>query len=159
MAEIQGKKLLLEGFVYLRSRVTEAKIYWDCSRVRSGQCSARAITNNPAVPVNVVVFKGPDASKHSHAPNQEEVKVEKITTTLKRKAADHPEISPAQLLRTELEGVSCAVLSQLSEREPLKKQMRRERRKDLPSNPRSLPELKELPDAYQKTLQGEKFLI
>lgn len=159
MAQIVEKKLLLDGYVYLRSRIVKEKIYWDCRLVRGGTCSARAITINPASPADVVVLKGPTESKHSHPPNEEELQAEKITSKIKRKAAAHPEVPPAQVLRVELAGVSDGVLSQLPEREALKKQMRRERRKDLPPNPRSLSELGELPELYQKTLQGEKFLI
>lgn len=158
-AKIIGKKLLVDGYVYLRSSVTEEKIYWDCNRVRNGHCTARAITNNPTLPTDVIVLKGPSESKHTHAPNQEEVKAQEITYTPKTKAADNLEISAAQLHRTELEEVSCDVLSQLPECEAWKKQISRERRKDLPTNPKSLQELQELPEAYQKNRQGEKFLI
>lgn len=159
MAQIVDKKLLVDGYVYLRSRIVKEKIYWDCRLVRTGLCAARAITNNPPAPTDVILLKGPEQSSHSHPPNQEEVEAEKITSRIKRKAAAHPEVPPAQILRVELAGVSDGVLSQLPEREALKKQVRRERRKDLPPNPRSLSELQELPDLYQKTLQGEKFLI
>jgi len=63
-------------------------------------------------------------------------------------ASDHPELPPAQILRTELPRVSLGVLSQLPERENLKKAMRKERTKDQPRNPMLLEELGELPDRW-----------
>jgi hypothetical protein len=91
-------------------------------------------------------------SAHTHAPNQEEVAAEKTKSNLKRIAVEHPELPPAQILRTELPKVSTGVLSQLPERENLKKSMRRERAKDQPRSPMSLEELAEIPDRYDKKL-------
>lgn len=51
------------------------------------------------------------------------------------------------------------VLSQLPERENLKKSMRRVRRRELPPNPTSLSDLNEIPERYTKTLAGESFLL
>lgn len=159
MARIIDKKLCLDGYVYLRSRRAKGKTYWDCRRVRSGECNARAITNDPLPEEELTVLRGPAESQHSHPPNREECAAETVTQTLKRKAREHPELPPAHLLRTELQTVPTGVLSQLPEQEALKKAMRRERRKNLPPNPKKLSDLGELPDQYQRTLQGERFLI
>jgi len=76
-------------------------------------------------------------------------------------------------------GLSDGVLSQLPNRDNLKKSMRQVRRylffplfyesililsilhirKNLPPNPKTLSDLGTLPDQYQKTFTGEKFLI
>ena len=101
MAKILDKKLCLEGYVYLRSRRAKGKTYWDCRRVRGGECNARAITNDRLPGEELTVLRGPADSQHSHPPNQEECAAETVTQTLKRKAKEHPELPPAHLLRTE----------------------------------------------------------
>ena len=159
MARIEDKKLLLDGFVYVRSRESNGRMYWDCRLVRSRQCGARAITSIPRVSAPIVVYKGPDVSTHSHAPNQEEVQAVVLTQTLKRKATENPGQPPSQILRNELPNASAAVLSQMPEREALNKIMRRARRKNLPPNPRSLREMATVPGRFKKTLLGERFLI
>ena len=147
--------------MYLRSKTNKDRVYWDCRLLRNKQCTVRAVTSVPRS-VNddgVVLIKGPDKSPHTHPPSREETKAEELTQTLKRKAEEHPEQAPSQIMRTELAGVSDGVLSQLPEREALSKTMRRVRRRNLPPNPRTLDELRELPAAYQRTLQGERFLL
>ena len=57
---------------------------------------------------NIEVIKGLNDSKHSHPPNREETAAEKITARIKRKVEEHLEQHPAQLLRTELQGVPAA---------------------------------------------------
>ncbi|KAE8740703.1 hypothetical protein FOCC_FOCC013772 [Frankliniella occidentalis] len=147
-----GKKLLHSGFVYYRRDSRKGNTYWAC--VKKKECKATAVTtySNGAVEVLKV-------GKHDHAPNREEVEAERVVSNLKRIASDHPELPPAQILRTELPKCSEGVLSQLPERENLKKTMRRERARDQPSNPLSLAELREIPDRYQSTIAGEPFII
>src|SRR6266576_5746658 len=159
MAEINGKKLFLNGYIYLRSRSRNGRVYWDCQKVRQKECKGRVVTNDPQEGEPVIVHKGPAESPHQHAPNQEEVRAAALTQNLKRKAAANPGQPPAQILHTELSQVGPDVLSQLPEREALAKAMRRERRQNLPTNPRSLLELNELPERFQYTLLNEKFLI
>ena len=83
----------------------------------------------------------------------EEVTAVALTQTLERKAVSNPGQPPSQILRTEL-------LSQLPDREALAKAMRRERRRNLPTNPRNLHELEELmPERFKRMLLNERFLI
>lgn len=51
------------------------------------------------------------------------------------------------------------MLSQLPERENIKKAIRKIRQKHLPPNPSSLADLGELPENFTKTATGDKFLI
>ena len=95
----------------------------------SSECNARVITNNPN-PVEVVVFKGMTESTHNDVPNREEVAAQKLSQTLKHKALENPGQPPSQIMRNELAGVDCGVLSQLPQREALSKVMRRERRRE-----------------------------
>ena len=129
-----GTKLLNNGFLYYRRDSKNRKTYWYCKR--KNECKATAITMYVDRHLEVLKEK-----LRTHAPNQEEVNAEKVKANLKRIAADHPELPPAQILRTELPKVAAGVLSQMPERENLKKAMRRERGKDQPRNPMSLEEL------------------
>ena len=51
------------------------------------------------------------------------------------------------------------MLTKLPERENLKKQIRRERSKTTPQNPRSLMDLMEIPELYRQTFSGDNFLL
>ena len=61
--------------------------------------------------------------------------------------------------KRQLGAVSSGVLSQLPDREKLKKMIRLRRKKGLPKNPVRLSELGELPERFTKTLMGENFLL
>lgn len=154
-------KLIIDGYVYIKSKNEKRlqRTYWDCNRLRNKECSARAITSLANLGEHPVVFKGPVESKHSHPSNLEECGAEKLKQSLKRRAEEHPEEPPAQILRHQLHNVPSGVLSQLPERENLKQSIRRIRKKNLPPNPRALSELGELPDLYKRTLTNENFLI
>lgn len=78
---------------------------------------------------------------------------------MKRRAEQHPEEPPSRILREELAGVSSGVVSQMSERESLKKSLRNVRRKNLRPSPTSLEDLDALPEEYTKTATGDQFLI
>ena len=52
---------------------------------------------------------------------------------------------PANILLTELQGLDPGVLSQLPERETIKKNLRRQRWRELPINPRTVEELNDIP--------------
>ena len=65
--KIVEKKLFLDGFIFLRSKVENGKIYWDCQRVRAKECKVRAITTEPDAQGNFTVKKRPDIDKHPHA--------------------------------------------------------------------------------------------
>jgi hypothetical protein len=151
--------LHFEGFIYIRSQKSKGRVYWDCRKVRSGECKGRAITTEPNEDQEVVVLKGPKESPHTHPPNREEAAADVVKEKIKRKAEDHPEQPPAQLLRTELAGVPAGVLSQLPDQPALTQAIRRTRRRHLPPNPTSLSHLHELPDRFTKTLLDENFVL
>lgn len=92
--------------VYYHAKTHREKRHWECRNLRlSKDCTARAVTNNPRPREELVLIKGPTQSPHSHAPNFNEGEAEKILGKLKRKAEDHPEQPPTQLLWTELANV------------------------------------------------------
>ena len=77
------------------------------------------------------VVKGPKESPHSHPPNQEASAAEVIRTQTKQKAVEHLKWSLAQLLRTELQKISKAVLSQLPKQPAIVRTIRRARQSNL----------------------------
>ena len=93
---ILDNKMYLGGYIYLQSRVAKGRVYWDCRKLRGGECKARAVTSDPTDGEPVEVYKGVPELDHSHPPNQEETAAGQLTTTLKRKAVNHPEQPPAQ---------------------------------------------------------------
>lgn len=102
-ARIVDKKLVLNGFVYYRGKVRKNKQHWECKRYRlTRDCTARATTNLIVPGGEIIVLA---ESQHEHPPNHNEVAAEKVKEVLKRKADEHPEQPPAQLLRTALGGV------------------------------------------------------
>ena len=88
--KVEGNKLLLDGYVYYRSRRAKNKTYWDCNKLRAKECTARAITNEPDPSQPLVVLKGPTESPHLHPPNQEELSALQKTNDIKWKAAENP---------------------------------------------------------------------
>lgn len=150
--------MFLEGYIYQRSRLAEGRAYWVCRKYYRKECNARAVTSDPALGA-VTIFKGPADSPHAHPPNTDETMAEELTRRIKRKAEAHPEQPPSQLLRTELQGVSEEVLSQLPSQPSLVRTVQRVRRTDLPAAPTKRWHLKEIPDRYKKTLLDEQFLL
>lgn len=89
-----------DGFLYYKhSGNIASRAYWRCKRM--GECNARLVTVGP----DLRITKGKREDHTSHAPSWEEVEAAKLVSSLKRKAAEHPEAPPAQLLRTELRNV------------------------------------------------------
>lgn len=151
--------MYLEGYAYQQHSVSNRRAYWVCKKSYRRECSARAVTSDPKDGEPVVVYKGPSQSGHTHPPNVDENTANQLRASLKRKAADHPEQPPSQLLRNELQGLEDEVLSQLPTQPALIRSLQRVRRKELPSNPLSLSQLGEIPARYQQTLVGEHFLL
>ena len=96
-AKVVGNHLHVDGYVYVRSRETAGKIYWDCNRVRRRECRARAISTLPGNNGAVTLYKGPNESKHAHAPNVEAVAAEELT--LRRNLSSYHLKSSVQNLR------------------------------------------------------------
>lgn len=152
---VLDKTLIMSGFIYARSGLPRGtNTYWECRYLRRGECTARATTT--IVNNEIVVLR---ESEHDHPPNKEEAQAQIHMLTLKRRA-ENPEAGlPSSMIRTELAGVSAGVLAHLPQTENLAKTIRRVKRSNLPPNPKSILDLTELPEEYQRTLSGDKFLL
>ena len=94
------KSVFLHIDVYLYYKHSgSSRRYWNCRN--KGKCPARAITTGDGD--MLISCKGPNESPHSHAPNCDAVAAENALTRMKRKAEDHPETPPVQIMRAELQ--------------------------------------------------------
>lgn len=152
---IIGAKLLHRGFIYNRSRLgTQGKQYWDCQKLRTKECRARAISSGYGD--HVVLTQDP---VHDHPPDRELAEAERVKFQLKEEAKNNPAKGPTQILRDVMRNVPDGVVAHLPDRPSLKKSMRHARRGNLPPNPRNLAELGALPEKFQQTLSGDRFLL
>ena len=102
MAEIIQTFLHFNGFLYDKhSGRIGNRTYWRCRKM--DECDARVVTTGNAE--NLAIVKGGNPEDHLHAPNIEEVNALKVVRSVKRRAEEHPEAPPAQILRTELSKV------------------------------------------------------
>ena len=85
-AKIVGKKLFLDGYRYLKSKFENGKQYWECQKLNTGHCRARAVIT--IINAEIVVIRGSEKSKHDHPPNQEKAKAEIFRLRLKRLAEE-----------------------------------------------------------------------
>ena len=44
--KVVDNKLLLDGYIYVKSRSQKGRTYWDCRRLRRRECTARAVTTD-----------------------------------------------------------------------------------------------------------------
>lgn len=151
---IIGSKLVHEGFVYTRSKQQNGKTYWDCQKLREKLCTSRIVTVGEGENTEITKSK-----PHDHAPDREVAEAEVLKYNLKQTQMQNPERPPSQILRNWLPRTSSGVIAHLPERRNLTKSMRRARRGCLPANPKSLEELEDIPESYQTTLTGDRFLL
>ena len=90
--------LHIDGYLYYKHWGSSRR-YWNCRN--KGECPARAITTGDED--TLIACKGPNESPHSHAPNHDAVAAEKALTRMKRKAEEHPEMPPVQIMQAELQ--------------------------------------------------------
>jgi len=91
-----------------------------------------------------------------HPPAPEEVIALKAYSAMKRKATEHPEAPPAQILRTELPNVPSPARLYLPERQTMKRTFNRRRQRAFPVNPKTLQDLDEIPDEFKLTMAKKK---
>lgn len=156
--KIVGRKLHLDGHLYVKSREGNSKTYWDCRRIRRRECKARAITTTDETG-KIVVLKGPTQSIHTHPPDRAECAADKAMENMRIAVESNPTDPPLRVIREQFANLNEDVLSRLPERENIKKTLRRQRQLNLPPNPRNLADLRELPPMYTVTSSNERFLL
>ena len=125
---------------------------WECVlRRKDAQCNA-------IVKLSVTAeFLGQN-NEHTHPPSQTEVEVTKVKASIKRKAETTMETGQ-HILTTELRTVPEGAAANHPAASTLRRNIRHARRLNLPPNPQNRDEIPVLPQEYQLTLYGGKFLV
>jgi len=144
-----GFILASKGFLYHKTNKSKGRWYWVCSK--KPECNVRCVSTGEP-PDNPTILK---EGRHDHAPDQDDVTARKLVESMKNVAAEHPEMLPATIIRDGLSQVGDEVLPKLPERPSLKRAINRKRQAELPRNPQTLGEIRELPEIYRKTLSGK----
>ena len=138
------------GFEFHKTGRYKENTYWVCAR--RPECMARATTKGLPPEAPTILKCG---THSGHAPDREKTSVHKVVNTMKQLAAQHPEMEPANIIRDNMANLGEEVISQLPQRPALRRPIQRKRQADLPKNPLSLNEIRELPEEYQTTSAGE----
>ncbi|KAJ8665041.1 hypothetical protein QAD02_006703 [Eretmocerus hayati] len=74
--QLIGKRLFVNGHVYMSYHKEQGRTYWECTRCRNRpefeKCNARAVTIRSSNGDPIIV-RGPNESKHNHPPVQSEI--------------------------------------------------------------------------------------
>ena len=147
--------LTIDGYTYYKHGPPKKNITkWVCKCKKTCYAWAKTIGGGSGI---TLVRGGPETSIHKHPPDLKEVLARQFVADLKAKARDQPEAHPALILRA-IGDVDDPVLSQLSDRQNLRKAVAREKLRDLPTNPLSIEDLGEIPDKYKYTYDRQLFL-
>jgi len=113
-ANENGKKLIIDGFVYVKSRERGTRMYWDRQKVRPGECTAQAVTSLIKRPLDsITVLSGPTTSRLSHPPNQDAVKAQVIVEEMKTLAEAQSELPPSAIFRDALATAPTHVIAEV----------------------------------------------
>ena len=154
--KICGAKLIYGGYVYSRSKFgEETRQYWDCIKLRSKECGSRIVTEG--LDDNVTIRRNDKA--HDHPPDREFAAAEQVKFDLKQQALDMPEKGPSGIVRDTLGQIEAGVIAHLPPKINLCRSLRTAKRKNLPPNPKNIDQLEEVPEAFRKTLTGDRFLM
>ncbi|KAJ8665075.1 hypothetical protein QAD02_006737 [Eretmocerus hayati] len=75
IVELIGKRLLINGYVYLKGNTDEhRKVTWKCKRYRRGGCRAKFVTSDPAMSEKLLIYRGIAGSQHNHDPSIDEIR-------------------------------------------------------------------------------------
>ena len=94
----RGENILVhDGFTYHKHSTKKERTHWVCSL--KPECKARATTI--LVPPRVV-----NASEHTHAPDQDQIKASEIINSIKKVSVSQPEAPPIQITSNRLQNVA-----------------------------------------------------
>ena len=146
----RGKdKLHYDGFTYLfHKTLADDSILWRCEK--RGQCRGSLTTMNEEVVRN--------HQDHNHAPNQLRREEIEMHNRLKRSAEESQETTQ-QILTAALATVDDQTVARLPRIDHMRRNIRRQRHavQEILPQPASAQDMV-IPDAYQTTSQGERFL-
>ena len=138
-----------KGYLYHKTGKHLISWYWRCDRYPERSTRATTTGEPPQPPAVKKV------GKHELAPDQDKIAAKKVLNEMKSTAARHPEMMPANIIRAGLSNVGDEVLPRLPERPAIKRALNRTRQAELPRNPQTLAEVRDVPDEYRKTMSGK----
>ena len=143
----KGKKLCLDGFMYVIKVNLQTKKRWECWRRRNQGCPGSLITDvndeNPII-----------GKEHTHQPEVTGIKLVKAKNRMKERATQSSE-KPANLLSETLETVDDDVRRNFPQFSAAKRMIRRQRDPEFPPVPATLRELEIDDDSQWAKTGGE----
>ncbi|KAJ8665077.1 hypothetical protein QAD02_006739 [Eretmocerus hayati] len=86
-----GKRLCIDNFIYTKQE-NRTELSWVCRRYRTSNCPARAITSDPSGGEKLIVYKGPNESKHNHKASLAEIKEAELAAKFPRTSGRKPKL-------------------------------------------------------------------
>ena len=146
----KGKNQLVhEGYIFNKDFTKSNKTYWKCIKYIDS-CKGRAHTER-------VIHH---SDNHNHVPQAAKIGAKNVLAKIKEKAATNIDLTPQQIVATEIAGIPQATASVLPSVAAMKKTTQRIRRAaEAPlARPTSLTELNIQPP-YTTTLSNQSFLL
>lgn len=150
VTEKGNRKLIVNGYMFVKDRVTDTKIYWKCEKFAVMKCHARVHTEADRVVKHV--------GEHNHAADVASVEAAKVVRDATDRALTSQD-SGHQIVAQASVGISAAVAAKLPQPSSWKRSLRRARRTGevaLPT-PQSRSEL-QIPREIVLLDDGEQFL-
>ena len=149
----QGKRKLVDGgYMYVHQKnLANGVASWECEQRRRETCKAKVKVLNDQIVGRVDV--------HTHGPNNTKVEVTKVRVDMKRRAETTID-APQQILSDGLAQASAASAVNLPHLTNVRRTIRRYRANGGdPVNPRDRAVIPVLPNEYQLTNNGDRFLL
>ncbi|KAK3933198.1 FLYWCH-type zinc finger-containing protein 1 [Frankliniella fusca] len=147
----RGKNLLVsKGHLYSKHSKNKSSIYWVC--IRKPECTTRCTTTED--PLRIV-----REGEHDHAPDPEVIASRAAVHTIKEAGVSAPERAPVHIIDQAMHRLSDGVVAKLPLRAAMKRAVNRARSSRLPTNPKSIRDLKDLPPEFMNTLSGDLFVV
>lgn len=112
---------------------------------------------NDGLEDNVIITR--NEKRRDHAPDREFAAAERIEYNLKQVAVEDKAKGPSGILWNILDQTETGIIAHLPPRTNLCRSSRTAKRKTMPPNPTSIDLLQEVPEAFQQTLRGDRFLM
>lgn len=151
----RGKPMLIkDGYTYLFQKTLANEVQsYECVLRRKGQCKAKVKLSADNEFLNQL-------NDHTHPPSQTKVEATKVKAKVKERASTSNE-TPQQVLAAELQNVTEAAIVSLPCLNNVRRNIRRQRENnnDMPPIPASREDMPVLPDDFQRTERGDRFLL
>ena len=130
-----GVKICLNGYMYVKKYTTAKQIRWNCVKSRLDGCKGTLVTDKE-------MGNPKETVPHDHPTDEKAIEVTKTKLQMKRKVAESVAVNPVQVYSDVISSINDEdVLGQLPTETVCKQMIRREKRRNLPKEPKHLNEL------------------